>query len=168
MIAKRIILLVCVSCVLATVVLSSTHKSKPTISFVEYRNHKDYGKVAVFRITNSARHTFSYDGFETTMPLYMFGVRTVSGWHSQGSGWRCSTGAEYRAIGPQTSVEFEVVGRRGADSPFAVGICFEEGTPKQIARRKSSGLATVGRWLRSVMHFPASQTDITWSQLIEL
>jgi len=166
--AKRIILLVCVSCVLVTVVLSSTHNSKPKISFVEYRTHKDYGKVAVFRITNSSHRAFSYDGFEATLPLYMFGVQTGSGWELQGRGWWCGTGAEYRAIGPQISVDFEVLVRPGVDSPFAVGISFEEGTPKQIARRKGSRLATVGRWLRRVTHFPASQPVITWSQPTEL
>ena len=147
--------------------MTSSHVDRPTIYFIEYRSHQQYGRVAVFRIINSSPHTFSYEGYDATFPLYEFRVQTTSGWQFQSPHW-CPSGAEYRALTPKSSVEFEVYGRRGIDTAFAVGVCFEEGTPVELARRQGSELATFSRWFRRVTHVPAAQPELSWSQPINL
>jgi len=141
---------------------------RPTISFVGYRKWQGEG-VAVFKVTNRGHGTFSYwERAGGTGPAYCIRFATASGWQTEAEADFISVPG-LLAIGPDSSIEFEVIPNAGAQSPFAVGIAFQQGRPEQILRRSPSRMhERVLGWLSVLMRRNLFQWEKTWSQPVDL
>jgi hypothetical protein len=163
---KFIVLAVCSIAVLVGLAFVPGPAARPTITLVEHLPNSEHWRRALFVITNSSSKTFSYWGTSPTTPFYEIRVQTASGWQLLPT-FRCGVGAELHSLRPHTSIQFDAY-TVDDDSPFTIGINFEEGTPDEITRRYLSKYAAFSRWFRNVTHFHGFQPALTWSQPVTL